>query len=131
MIKYRVQTKGFISWCNRVQANVREMMPYTLKQAGQFIQKRTEPFVPIDTGILISSFSSANVSTGNFIELEMIYTGRNNPRSKGYDYALIQHENTDYHHTHGESHYLLQGVISSTNEVIKMVEKDYLSCFGV
>ena len=132
MIKLEVQVGNFLNWTYRVQGAVQRLMPNTLHRAGLIVKERTDPLVPIDLGFLSNSFEEHPLSMGNLIETRLTYTGRYSTRYDGYDYALIQHENTEWNHPKGgQALYLLEGFTSSSDEILVMIEKDYLSCFGV
>lgn len=130
MIGFEVNTAAFDNWVKQVQTNVRTMTA-TLLEAGQIVDKNTEPHVPLDWGYLIRSYEANIFDAYPKMEVEISYSGTSSPRYKGYDYAWIQHENFAYKHTHGSAQYLQIGVYKSRDDLFKLFEKDYLSCFGI
>jgi len=105
-------------------------MVQTMIDVAHLVESNTMWRVPLETGRLEHSYKFVVVENNpNLIEVEIGYDAVD-PKS-GFMYAEYQHENELNHPFRGEQFYLKNGIQSSTNEAMVMIEKDYFSLFGV
>lgn len=115
----------FQSWVRKVKVKVKEGLFDTLIDAGLLIKKTTTPYVPLDRGYLEEAYEQTIYTLTDLFKMEFGYSVRDNPYSRGYDYAYIQHEEEFQHPKRGTSRYLDVGVLLSEPEVYTMIETDF------
>jgi hypothetical protein len=70
-------------------------------QEAQIEMTESKRRVPVDTGVLrASGFVAPPERNGNHISVTLSYGGAAD------NYAVIQHENLEFHHKHGQAKYL-------------------------
>lgn len=134
----------FLEWLKETENSFVHMIE-TMKDVAKIVEENTVPITPFDEGHLSGSFKSIlveNNSQMKVIKVEMSAVDEN-----GYDYAMIQHENTKFNHpsiknrnnfhgrianmasNHPQSKYLMEGIRVSEEGAFQIIEEDYLSLF--
>lgn len=126
ILEASVDISGFKEWAEASKQNVIATMKNTLLEASQIIENTTNPLVPYKTGLLESSYKESFHTSYPLVELEYGYSV-----SGGWDYALIQHEKYPNKKLRGQMYYLRDGIRMSKNEVMMIIERDYLTALGV
>lgn len=150
-----VKDEEFIGWLHRT-GNAFVDMIQTMKDVAKVVEENTVPITPFETGKLGRSFKRFVLTDNAKTKLIMIRMSALNPNT-GYDYAWIQHENPNYTHSkrlgsesarhkrwgaHGYSYipifytnhqgrmfYLKEGIETSEEDALILIEEDYLSLF--
>ena len=132
IFEVEVDDSSFREWTERSIENVK-MMSDTLKDIQKIIWEHTSEKIPLEWGYLENSFWKHGqiISEYPFFELKIHMTGLDNPKAKGWDYALYQHSNNFNHPIKGEMLYLEKGFDESMSYVLKYLETDYLTSLGV
>ena len=104
--------RDFVSRTNAIVGKVNTGLGNIVQEGGDMLVEETRPNVPRLSYTLMMSGTSIKMSNGPVAEAMVQFTAVN-PRT-GFEYGLIQHENTRYNHPRGgKAHYLLD----TTNEV--------------
>ena len=152
-----VDDEKFIQWAERTE-NAFVHMINTMKDVAEVVRENTIPLTPVETTRLGKSFKTFVLTDTAREKLIMVRMSALNPHT-GYDYAWIQHENTEYEHpskyasrgardisldnsllyyrtgvdlgatNNPRDHYLMEGVIQSEEGAFQLIEEDYLSLF--
>ena len=132
MITVEVDASSFYDWAEKAVENVK-MMTDVLKEIRVMIYNEVAPLTPLKDTYLQQSFMqySEIVSDYPFFELKMKMTGIDNPKAKGWDYALLQHTENFNHPIQGIDHYLEVGLSEAEPLVMIKLETDYLTALGV
>lgn len=80
----------------------------SIRLEGERIAQEAQSLAPVDTGQLQAS---ASVEGDGMTDVTIEFTAT---AADGYDYALIQHERMDYHHTQGQAKYLEQPFLEAS-----------------
>jgi hypothetical protein len=91
---------------------MKKMAPEAVQEYGHIIIEEAKALTPVDTGQLRDSgyVSEPDTSPNGRYTTVTIGFGATDPTS---EYALIQHENTEYYHRVGQSHYLIDAITTS------------------
>lgn len=154
LVTVKVKDEEFQAWLKRTR-NAFVYMIQTMKEVAMYVRQNTVPLTPFETGKLGRSFKWTVVTDNSRMKVLQISMSALNERT-GYDYALIQHEETSYNHPSLESqkthpqylhitvnnigagisgtnnpqdHYLLEGIMQSKEGAFQIIEDDYLSLF--
>ena len=154
LVTVKVKDEEFQAWLKRTR-NAFVYMIQTMKEVAMYVRQNTVPLTPFEYGTLGGSFKWTVVTDNSRMKVLQISMSALNERT-GYDYALIQHEETSYHHPSLESykkhpsygkiamdnrlagisgtnnpqdHYLLEGIMQSKEGAFQIIEDDYLSLF--
>lgn len=132
MFEVEVDASSFFDWAERAYEHVKTMSD-VLEDIRQIIWKDTSEMIPLEWGYLENSFFkySQIVSDYHLFELKIHMTGLDNPKAKGFDYALYQHNEDLNHPIKGEPYYLQQGFEMAEPYFMKYLETDYLTALGV
>lgn len=122
---FRVDDTQFQNWARRVELKIKTGLYDALIDAGLYIRDVTTPLVPLDRGYLERSYRQRIYTLTTRMVLEFGYSVLDNPYSRGYDYSWVQHERPFRHPKRGTWKYLDQGVLSSTEQVYRLVEGEY------
>lgn len=126
---FEIHSEEFEEWVLTARSRF-EIMVQTLIDVAHLIELNTAHRVPLKTGRLEHSYKFVvTENTSNLIEVEVGYDA-SDPKS-GFVYAEYQHDviGTHQHPLRGEQFYLTNGIKSSKNEAMRMIETDYLSLF--
>lgn len=77
--------------------------PLAVHTAAELLLAASEPLAPVDTGMLKASGKVTSIGGAGVHEAAVSYTA---VAPNGYDYAVRQHEQLDYHHQQGQAKYL-------------------------
>lgn len=154
LVTVKVNDEEFQAWLKRTE-NAFVHMIQTMKEVAMYVRQNTVPLTPFEYGTLGGSFKWTVVTDNSRMKVLQISMSALNERT-GYDYALIQHEETSYHHPSLESvkthptysdiysnnyfagigdtnnpqdHYLYYGIMDSKEGAFQIIEDDYLSLF--
>lgn len=124
MLKFKFNGKKFLNDLTNTKEQIKKNVASDSFEILDIIDKHTRPLVPLETGKLRQSVMRRNgmLIEGDYMSQEIEYSARN--ERTGFDYALIQHENFDYHHRVGQAMYLTDGIVASENEVYRLIERD-------
>jgi len=116
----KFDTKKFESSLKKIGHELSSLVFRWLNHSGEYIKLKTTPYVPVDGAFLIYNFQKSVDSSvgGRSYNLSVRYSG-NNPRSKGYDYAWIQHEKYPNKRYHGEMKYLEKGMSDAEQQIFQ------------
>lgn len=103
------------------------VMRQTLINIAHLVENETQWRVPLKTSRLEHSYRWNIIESTGFIEVEMGYSALD----KGFDYAIIQHEEDFSHPIRGEQFYLLKGFSQAEEGMFVALEEDFLSLFGL
>jgi hypothetical protein len=98
------------SW-QRLQAQVGPAVAHALKTEADQILEASWPLVPVDTTLLIlTGMVEGPTASGHETTVDIRYGGHGLA-----PYAIVQHENTTFHHPNGgQHHYLSEPVFTAT-----------------
>ena len=132
IFEVEVDASSFFDWAERAYEHVKTMSD-VLEDIRQIIWKDTSEMIPLEWGYLENSFFkySQIISDYPFFELKIHMTGLDNPKARGWDYALYQHSNDLNHPIKGDSLYLQRGFDMAEPYFMKYLETDYLTALGV
>lgn len=124
MLKFKFNGRKFLNDLTNTKEQIKKNVASDSFEILDIIDKHTRPLVPLETGKLRQSVMRRNgmLIEGDYMSQEIEYSARN--ERTGFDYALIQHENFDYHHRVGQAMYLTDGIVASENEVYRLIERD-------
>ena len=124
MLKFKFNGTKFLNDLTNTKEQIKKNVASDSFEILDIIDKHTRPLVPLETGKLRQSVMRRNgmLIEGDYMSQEIEYSARN--ERTGFDYALIQHENFDYHHRVGQAMYLTDGIVASENEVYRLIERD-------
>lgn len=88
------------------------------KKAAEYLLNESQPLVPVDTGRLKESGEVVEIPKG----YSVVYSTEN-PET-GYNYAMIQHENLEYHHEVGQAKYLEEPLRRNADKLISIVREE-------
>lgn len=95
-----------------------EAMKAGLYEAAESIMTEAKSRTPVDTGTLVNSGAVLPpVVEGTHFEVTMGFGGA------ASDYALIQHENLEYHHNVGQAKYLEGPVVESLGKISQFLNQ--------
>ena len=97
-----------------LQSQINDIPNRTMKgieKAMGIIYDASQPLVPVDTGALKRSGVITQVDKGYKIKYHS-----ENPNN-GYNYAVIQHENTSFKHRVGQAKYLEDAIKSNMDKI--------------
>jgi len=101
-----------------LQSQINDIPNKTMKgieKAMGIIYDASQPLVPVDTGALKRSGVVEQVDKGYKIKYHS-----ENPNN-GYNYAVIQHENTSFKHRVGQAKYLEDAIKSNMDKIEKAI----------
>lgn len=101
-----------------LQSQINDIPNKTMKgieKAMGIIYDDSQPRVPVDTGALKRSGIVEQVDKGYKIKYHS-----ENPKN-GYNYAVIQHENTSFKHRVGQAKYLEDAIKSNMDKIEKAI----------
>lgn len=129
MITFEVDAEGFYSWADALVSPYKfRMLVRTMKNVAELIRLETIPLVPLDTSALEQSYEYEVVNSSPFILLGVGFDAVD--EDSGFHYARYQHDTPNLHHPRrGEQFYLKKGIRYAENEILQMIESDYLSLF--
>lgn len=138
IFEVEVDASSFFDWAERAYEHVKTMSD-VLEDIRQIIWKDTSEMIPLEWGYLENSFFkySQIISDYPFFELKIHMTGLDNPKARGWDYALFQHtgmrsDGTPLNHPiKGEPLFLEKGFDMAEPYFMKYLETDYLTALGV
>lgn len=88
------------------------------RKAAEYLLEESQPLVPVDTGRLRASGKVVEIPKG----YSVVYSTEN-PET-GYNYAMIQHENLEYHHEVGQAKYLEEPFRRNADKLISIVREE-------
>ena len=91
-----------------------------IEKAMGIIYDASQPLVPVDTGALKRSGVIQDVKGGFKIKYHS-----ENPKT-GYNYAVIQHENTSFKHRVGQAKYLEDAIKNNLDEIEDAIVKEIM-----
>lgn len=91
-----------------------------IEKAMGIIYDASQPLVPVDTGALKRSGKIEEVNNGMKIKYHS-----ENPNN-GYNYAVIQHENTSFNHRVGQAKYLEDAIKSNMDKIEEAIVKEVI-----
>lgn len=112
-----IKVTGLKELENKIKAIPNKVDKGCLK-AVQFIYKKSQPLVPVDTGKLKKSGSIYKIDGGYGVKYEAY--------NKEYDYAPIQHEHLGYKHLVGQAKYLEEPIRKNQELIENMVKGEIL-----
>lgn len=121
-----INIEAFVTDLQNTKEKVRQNAISILPQAGQMLERSIEPFVPVDTHFLESSYQQIVIVNGLNMQLEISYYAGDSPTSRGYDYSVIQHEVAFNHPKKGTDHYLVKGFAVGGEGAIRLIENGLL-----
>lgn len=131
---FEVDASKFYSWYYNAYATVRTMKN-VFERIIPIVQTHTRPFIPLERGFLERSMEDRIMNNFPFIELQMVWSGKENIYAHGYDYAYYQNIMNVYHPKRPKgqnaSHFVEKGIEASFPNVMVVIETDYLSALGV
>ena len=89
-----------------------------IEKAMGIIYDDSQPRVPVDTGALKRSGAIQEVDNGMKIKYHS-----ENPKN-GYNYAVIQHENTSFKHRVGQAKYLEDAIKNNMDRIEDAIVKE-------
>lgn len=89
-----------------------------IEKAMGIIYDDSQPRVPVDTGALKRSGTIQEVDNGMKIKYHS-----ENPKN-GYNYAVIQHENTSFKHRVGQAKYLEDAIKNNMDRIEDAIVKE-------
>ena len=91
-----------------------------IEKAMGIIYDDSQPRVPVDTGALKRSGVIQKVDNGYKIKYHS-----ENPKN-GYNYAVIQHEETSFKHRVGQAKYLRNAIIDNMDKIEDAIVKEVI-----
>ena len=131
MLKFKVNGRKFLNDLTKSKEQIKKNVASDSFEILEIVNKHTEPLVPLETRELRASVlknPKPMLVEGDYMSQEITYSAKN--KRTGFDYALIQHENFEYHHRFGQWLYLTDGIIESEDEVYRLIERDVESAFA-
>ena len=114
-----IQVKGL----STLEAQINEIPQRTMngvKMAIESLYTMSQPLVPVDTGRLKKSGKITKLEDGY-----QLHYRAENPKN-GYNYAPIQHENTQFKHKVGQAKYLEQPVRMNMDKIKEIISTEVL-----
>lgn len=128
-----LDSSKFIAWVDRAIAGV-QAMRQTMFELSAIYEVHSRVRTPLEKGYLENSMEETIISEYPRIEMELVWSGSANPKSKGYDYAYFQEVQGVYHPLRPKgrqiSHFVETGATNSFGSIIAEIETDYLSALG-
>lgn len=125
IVATKIIPSDFEKHLKKIETQVGFILQKTNKRVYYIVKEKTTPFVPLDVGYLEESLSSIVTDAGSNVQMEEFsYTGKHNPKARGYDYAIIQHEKPFRHPRRGTMKYLSKGMRVSEKPIINVIEKE-------
>lgn len=114
-----VMVKGLAELQNQI-ADIPNKTMKGIEKAMGIIYDASQPLVPVDTGALKRSGKIEEVDKG----LKIKYHSEN-PKN-GYNYAVIQHENTSFNHRVGQAKYLEDAIKNNLDKIEDAIVKEVM-----
>lgn len=114
-----VTVKGLSKLQNEINDIPNKVMSGIEKAMG-IIYDSSQPLVPVDTGALKRSGTIIKVDNGYTIKYHS-----ENPKN-GYNYAVIQHENTSFKHRVGQAKYLEDAIKNNLDKIEDAIVKEVM-----
>lgn len=106
----------------------------TFEKISAIVEVHTRRWIPLDKGYLENSMEERIFTNYPFMEMQLVWSGKENPFADGFDYAYYQHSWELYHPKRPQgrntSKFVERGMDNAFGDVIKTLETDYLTALG-
>lgn len=122
----RTTTVRWNSQTQRIRAIVAEAALRGVQEAADELLDISQPLVPVESGDLRKSGETASERSGKHFVGATGY-GRTGGTAVQ---AIVQHEQQDYHHTHGQAKFLEQPLVSQAERLGQKIADPIVAALG-
>ena len=131
---FYVNPQQFYWWANRSIRKVQNIKS-TFEKISAIWEVHSRKWIPLDQGYLENSMEERIFTNYPFMEMQLRWSGEENPNADGFDYAYYQ-DHWLLHHPKrpqgwNQSQFVEKGMNNALDDIIMVLETDYLTALGV
>ena len=133
-LEFTVDASNFYQWAFKSIQRVHKMRQ-SFDRIIPIAEVHIRPWIPLERGYLENSMKEKPIGEYPFMEVELSWSGEENPYADGFDYARYQHDRELNHPRRPfgriASRFVVRGMNSAFPNMMVVIETDYLSALGV